>query len=103
MRLRESMKPAGSSLWKPRFVGGKIVRQRLLLIKKYLATTNQLKFHACERGYFFLVLFNAMSANISEEVLTSKRQGLSEEERLRERERARNNRQRSSAGLQVNS
>ena len=28
-----------------------------------------------------------MSANISEEVLTSKRQGLSEEERLRERER----------------
>ena len=45
----------------------------------------------------FLVLFNSMSANISEEVLTSKRQGLSEEERLRERERARNNRQRSSA------
>ena len=32
-----------------------------------------------------------MSANISEEVLTSKRQGLSEEERLRERERARTN------------
>ena len=29
-----------------------------------------------------------MSANISEEVFTSKRQGLSEEERLRERERA---------------
>ena len=28
-----------------------------------------------------------MSANISEEVLTSKRQGLSEEERLRERVR----------------
>ena len=24
MRLRESMKRAGSSLWKPRFVGGKI-------------------------------------------------------------------------------
>ena len=45
----------------------------------------------------FLVLFNAMSANISEEVLTSKRQGLSEEERLEERERARNNRRRSSA------
>ena len=45
----------------------------------------------------FLVLFNAMSANISEEVSTSKRQGLNEEERLGERERARNNRQRSSA------
>ena len=38
-----------------------------------------------------------MSANISEEVSTSKRQGLNEEERLGERERARNNRQRSSA------
>ena len=36
-----------------------------------------------------------MSANISEEVLTSKRQGLSEEERLRERVRAKNNSQRS--------
>ena len=45
----------------------------------------------------FLVLFNAMSANISEEVLTSKRQGLCEEERLRERVRAKNNSQRSSA------
>ena len=45
---------------------------------------------------FFLVLFNAMSAN-SEEVLTSKRQGFSEEERLRERVRAKNNSQRSSA------
>ena len=33
-----------------------------------------------ERGYGFLVLFNAMSANISEE------QGLSDEERLRDRE-----------------
>ena len=32
-----------------------------------------------------------MLANISEEVLTSKRQGLSEEERLRERVRARTN------------
>ena len=39
-----------------------------------------------ERGYGFLVLFNAMSANISEEVLTSKTQGLSDEERLRDRE-----------------
>ena len=38
-----------------------------------------------------------MSANISEEVLMSRRQGLSDEERLRECERARNNRQRSSA------
>ena len=45
----------------------------------------------------FLVLFNAMPANISEEVLTSKTQGLSDEERLRDRERRRNNRQRSSA------
>ena len=44
-----------------------------------------------ERGYVFLVLFNAMSANISEEVLTSKTQGLNDEER------ARNNRQRRSA------
>ena len=35
MRLRESMKRAGSSLWKPRFVGGKIVWQRLLLSKKF--------------------------------------------------------------------
>ena len=34
MRLRESMKRAGSSLWKPRFVGGKIVWQSLLLSKK---------------------------------------------------------------------
>ena len=50
-----------------------------------------------ERGYVFLVLFNAMSANISEEVLTSKTQGLSDEERLRDRERAKNNRQRRSA------
>ena len=39
-----------------------------------------------ERGYGFLVLFNAMSANISEEVLTSKTQGFSDEERLRDRE-----------------
>ena len=46
-----------------------------------------------ERGYIFLVLFNAMSANISEEVLTSKTQGLSDEKRLRGRERARDNRQ----------
>ena len=61
-----------------------------------LATTNRLKFHPCGRGYFYS-FFNAMSANISEEVLTSKRQGLSEEELLRERERARNNRQKSSA------
>ena len=45
----------------------------------------------------FYSFFNAISVNISEEVLTSKRQGLSEEERLRERERARNNRQKSSA------
>ena len=39
-----------------------------------------------ERGYGFIVLFNAMSANISEEVLTSKTQGLSDEERLRDHE-----------------
>ena len=44
----------------------------------------------------FLVLFNAMSANIREEILTSKRQGLSDEERLREREKVRNNRQKGS-------
>ena len=50
-------------------------------------------FMLAERGYVFLVLFNAMSANISEEVLTSKTQGLSDEERLREG--TRNNRQRS--------
>ena len=53
-----------------------------------------------ERGYGFLVLFNAMSANISEEVLTSKTQGLSDEERLRDREpreQGTTDRQRSSA------
>ena len=42
-------------------------------------------------------LLNAMAANSSEEVLTLKTQGLSDEERLRDRERGRNNRQRSSA------
>ena len=42
-----------------------------------------------------------MSTNVNKEVLTSKRQGLSEEEGARERERARNNRQRSSV-VQVN-
>ena len=53
------------------------------------------KFHACETTIVLLFLSIGMSTNVNKEVLTSKRQGLSEVERARERERARDNRQRS--------
>ena len=59
------------------------------------------KFHACETTIVLLFLSIGMSTNVNKEVLTSKRQGLSEVERARERERARNNRQRSTV-VQVN-
>ena len=52
-----------------------------------------LKFHACEKTIVLLFLSIGMSTYVNKEVLTSKRQGLSEEEGARERERARNNRQ----------
>ena len=58
-------------------------------------------FHACEKTIVLLFLSIGMSANVNKEVLTSKRQGLSQVERARERERARNNRQRSTV-VQVN-
>ena len=39
-----------------------------------------LKFHACEKTIVLLFLSIGMSTNVNKEVLTSKRQGLSEEE-----------------------
>ena len=73
----------------------------ILLWARLLPTTNVSKFHACETTIVLLFLSIGMSTNVNKEVLTSKRQGLSEVERARERERARDNRQRSTV-VQVN-
>ena len=43
MRLRESMKRAGSSLWKPRFVDGKVGGKKWLLLSKKFSDYKSVK------------------------------------------------------------